>query len=214
MSEPSYLSAVRESYDTVAEDYAKLVPPLFAEDPLGRAMLAAFAELVRADGRRAVADLGCGPGHVTAHLDSLGVSVFGVDLAPKMVEIARRTYPKLRFEVGSMTALDFPDGELGGIVAWWSIIHLPREVLPAVFAEFHRTLAPGGNLLVGFHVGHEQRRPERAYGHPVSYDSYRWPPDQVAGLLSRAGMVVAARLVQEPDEELKPPQACLLARKP
>lgn len=214
MTEPSYLSAVRESYDTVAEDYAKLVPTRFAEDPLGRGMLAAFAELVQADGRQPVADLGCGPGHVTAHLDSLGVSVFGVDLSPKMVEVARRTYPNLRFEVGSMTALDVPDGELGGIVAWWSIFHLPPAVLPAVFAEFHRTLASGGKLLVGFHVGDEHLRPERSYGHPVSYDAYLLLPDHITGLLSRAGMVVSARLVEEPNERLKRPQACLLARKP
>ncbi|MGN9774657.1 class I SAM-dependent DNA methyltransferase [Micromonospora sp. H33] len=214
MTEPSFLAAVRKSYDTVAEDYAKLVPPRFATDPLGRGMLAAFAELVRADGGQPVADLGCGPGHVAAHLESLGVPVFGVDLSPKMVEIARRTYPNLRVEVGSMTALDLPDGELGGIVAWWSILHLPPEELPAVFAEFHRVLAPGGHVLVGFHVGDEHLRPERAYGHPVSYDTHLLLPDGVAELLNRAGLNVAARLIQEPGEGLKRQQACLLARKP
>lgn len=70
--------------------------PLFAKSVFGWAMLAGFAELVRADGGRPVADFGCGPGHVTAHLDSLGVSAFGIDLSPRMVEIARRRYPDLR----------------------------------------------------------------------------------------------------------------------
>ncbi|NJP31199.1 class I SAM-dependent DNA methyltransferase [Micromonospora thermarum] len=214
MTEPSHLVAVRESYDAVAEDYAKLVPPRFAADPLGRGMLAAFAELVRAGGGRRVADLGCGPGHVTAHLESLGVSVFGVDLSPKMVEVARRAYPHLRFDVGSMGALDVGDGQLGGIVAWWSVHHLPPEELPAVFAEFHRALAPGGHVLVGFHVGDDRLRPAHAYGHPVSYDTHLLPPDRVAELLSRAGLGVVARLVQEPGEGLKRQQACLLARRP
>jgi SAM-dependent methyltransferase len=208
--EPSYLTTTRKSYDTVADDYAELVKPLFAEEPLGRAMLAAFAEHVQADGGQSVADLGCGPGHVTAHLDSLGVSAFGVDLSPKMVEIARWTYPDLRFEVGSMTALDLPDGQLGGIVAWWSILHTPPEVLPVVFAEFHRTLVPGGHLLVGFHAGDERLRPERAYGHPVSYDTYLLPPDRIGELLGQAGMVVTARLLSDGK---KWPQACLLAHK-
>jgi SAM-dependent methyltransferase len=139
------------------------------------------------------------------------VSAFGVDLSPKMVEIARRTYPNLRFEVGSMTALDLADGELGGVVAWWSIFHTPPEVLPVVFGEFHRTLAPGGHLLVGFHAGDEQLRPERSYGHPVSYDAYLLPPDRITELLSRAGMVVTARLLFDGK---KWPQACLLAHKP
>ncbi|WP_405101970.1 class I SAM-dependent DNA methyltransferase [Micromonospora sp. NBC_01412] len=213
MAEPSYLAAVRESYDAVAEDYVKIAPARFSEDALARGMLAAFAELVKANGRRPVADLGCGPGHVTAHLDSLGVAGFGVDLSPKMVDIARRTYPTLQFDVGSMTALDLPDGHLGGIVAWWSVFHTPPEDLPVVFGEFHRTLAPGGLLLVGFHVGDEHLRPERSYGHPVSYDAYLLLPDDIEELLRRAGMVVTARLTQEPSQSLKRPQACLMARK-
>ncbi|MCW3840579.1 class I SAM-dependent methyltransferase [Micromonospora yasonensis] len=214
MIEPVYLAAVRDSYDRVAEDYVKIAPPRFAEDALGRGMLAAFAELVPAEGGRPVADLGCGPGHVTAHLAALGLSMFGVDLAPRMVDIARRTYPGLRFDVGSMTTLDVPDGHLAGIVAWWSIFHLPPEVLPAVFAEFRRALAPGGLVLLGFHVGDEHLRPARAYGHPVSYDAYLLAPDDIAARLRDAGMVVTARQIQEPDERLKRPQACLLARKP
>ncbi len=201
----SHLDATRASYDTVAEDYAVLVAPLFDQDPVGRSMLAAFAGLVRGP----VADVGCGPGHVTAHLASLGLSISGVDLSPKMVEIARRRYPDLRFDVGSMTALDLPDGELGGLVAWWSIFHLPPAELPGVFTEFRRTLVPGGQLLIGFHVGDERLTPEKSYGHPVTYDAYLLRPDTVAGLLVQAGFEVEARLTLE---GRKRPQACLLAK--
>jgi hypothetical protein len=42
-----------------------------------------------------------------------------------MIAAARRTYPGLRFAEGSMTALDLADGELGGMIAWYSIIHTP-----------------------------------------------------------------------------------------
>ncbi|MFD6069421.1 MULTISPECIES: class I SAM-dependent DNA methyltransferase [Amycolatopsis] len=201
----SHLDATRESYDTVAEDYAARIGPLFDQEPISRAMLAAFAEQVRGP----VADVGCGPGHVTAHLASLGLDVTGVDLSPKMVDIARRQYPDQRFSVGSMTALDFPDGELGGLVAWWSIFHLPPEELPAVFAEFRRTLAPGGCLLLGFHVGDERLSPETAYGHPVTYDAYLLDPGRVADLLGQAGFEVTARLAME---GRKWPQSCLSGR--
>ncbi|WP_409489616.1 class I SAM-dependent DNA methyltransferase [Amycolatopsis sp. cmx-11-12] len=201
----THLDATRESYDTVAEDYAVLVEQLFRQDPVGRAMLAAFAEQVRGP----VADVGCGPGHVTAHMAALGLDVAGVDLSPKMIDVARRQYPDLRFSVGSMTALDLPDGELGGLVAWWSIFHLPPEVLPAVFAEFRRVLVPGGHLLIGFHVGDERLSPERAYGHPVSYDAYLLRPERVVDLLGEAGFEVTARLAME---GRKRPQSCLLAK--
>ncbi len=204
MSEPSYVTRARSSYDAVAEDYAVVVKPRFDDDALGRGMLRAFAELVTGQ----VADVGCGPGHVTAYLDSLRVSVFGVDLSPKMVELARRTYPDLRFSVGSMTALDLADGELGGIVAWWSILHLPPSVLSEVFADFSRMLAPGGHLLLGFHVGDEHRRPDAFNGSPVTYDVFLLDPDRVTSMLSDTGMTVIARLLFEGPTR---PAACLLA---
>lgn len=214
MAEPSFLTAVRESYDTVAAEYVERVPPPTEMDPLSRAMLAGFAELVRTAGLGPVADLGCGPGRITAHLAGLGVTAFGVDLSPKMIGLARHAYPDLRFTEGSMMALETGDDELGGILAWYSTHHTPPQWLPTVFAEFHRTLAPGAFLLWGDHVGSERLRPTHGYGRPVSYESHLLPLDHVAGLLVRAGLVVTARLEQEPGGRVKRPHACLLARKP
>jgi len=114
-----------------------------------------------------------------------------------------------------MTALDLPDGALGGIVALYSIIHIPPERLPGVFAEFGRVLAPGGHLLLAFQVGDERRHLAEWFGHAVSLDGYRWPPDRVAEMLSQAGLVVRARLLREPDEAVETTQrAYLLARRP
>ncbi|MFE2145311.1 class I SAM-dependent DNA methyltransferase [Streptomyces sp. NPDC059456] len=216
MKETSDLSSVRASYDAVAVDYARLLDTELAGKPLDRAMLAAFAECVRADGggaARAVADLGCGPGRVTAHLDGLGVRTFGIDLSPAMVAVARRSYPGLRFEVGSMAALDIADGVLGGVLAWYSTVHTPPGELPALFAEFARVLAPGGHLLTAFKAGDEKLRLEHAYGHPVGLDVYRTPPDVVAGLLAGAGLEEVARLLRQPVDQEKSPQGFLLARK-
>ena len=77
-----WLADTRTSYDTVADSYADLLRDALAGGPYLRAALALFADLVHAAGGGPVADVGCGPGHVTAHLHKLGVDAFGIDLSP------------------------------------------------------------------------------------------------------------------------------------
>ncbi|MFD3873430.1 class I SAM-dependent methyltransferase [Streptomyces sp. NPDC058623] len=215
MTETSYLHAVRAFYDAVAVDHARQPGPALAGHPLDRAVLGAFAACVRGDaGGGAVADLGCGPGRVTAYLHGLGVRVFGVDLSPAMVAVARRDHPGLRFEVGPMAALDVADGVLGGVLAWYATGHTPRAQLAPTFAEFARVLAPGGYALTAFEVGDERRRPLRAHGRPVDLDAYLTPPALIAGLLTEAGLTEVARLVRQPDADEEAVRAFLLFRKP
>ncbi|NRQ33172.1 methyltransferase domain-containing protein [Nonomuraea sp. NN258] len=210
MTEPDFLTTTRASYDTVAADYAAHFRDELAAKPLDLAMLTAFAGLVR--GR--VADVGCGHGHVTSRLHALGLDVFGVDLSPRMVALAGQAYPGLRFEEGTMTALDVPDDALGGLVALFSIIHVPDGELPHVFAEFHRVLAPGGHALLAFQVGEDEHlRRTEAFGHEIALDYHQRRPDRVAGLLGAAGLPVTARLLREPDADERVPRAYLLARK-
>ncbi|SBT53553.1 class I SAM-dependent DNA methyltransferase [Micromonospora auratinigra] len=212
MTEPLWLTETRAAYDTVAVDYARMIPEVL-EGPLARGMLAAFAEMVGPG--RPVLEVGCGTGRITAHLHRLGLDISGADLSPGMVEVARSTYPELRFEVGSMTDLAVPDGALAGLVAWYSIIHLPPELLPDVFAGFHRVLAPGGHLLIAVKAGDCRIRLTQAYGHEVEYDVYWLPPERLAEQLTAAGFTVHATLVRQP-ETLgdRGPQAFLLAIRP
>nr|WP_228713669.1 class I SAM-dependent methyltransferase [Prauserella endophytica] len=212
MTEPSVLHDTRSAYDAVASRYAELFSNVLETLPMERAMLAAFAELVRAHNAGPVADIGCGPGQVTAHLHALGPATFGIDLSSEMVALARRAHPDLRFEEGSMTALDLADGVLGGILAFYSIIHTPPRQLPVVFTEFRRVLAPGGHLLLGFFAGDDPL--PREFDHKVTL-AYRWSPDSLAELSRQAGFVEVARLLREPHEDERQfQQAQLLVRKP
>jgi SAM-dependent methyltransferase len=207
------VDAVRGSYDTVAADYADLLRGALAASPADRAVLGLFAELVLASGGGEVADLGCGPGRITAHLHTLGLDVHGVDLSPGMVAVARREHPGLRFDVGSMTALDLPAGRLAGALAWYSLIHTPTEKLPALLAELSRVLRPGGQLVLAFQVGDEPVVLDQAYGHAVSLVNHRRPVETVEQLLADAGLEVHARFVREPQGWEKVPQAYVFARR-
>ncbi|MEO5873654.1 MAG: class I SAM-dependent methyltransferase [Streptosporangiaceae bacterium] len=210
MTEPTHLHTTRAAYDAVADLYAERFRAELDRQPLDRALIAAFAELVPAG---PVADLGCGPGRLTAHLRNLGLDAFGVDLSPAMIELARRAHPDLRFDVGSMTDLDLEAGTLSGVLAWYSIIHTPPEQLPTIVAEFHRVLAAGGYLLLAFQATDDPRDLPQSFDHKVSL-AYRWSPDQMADLLGRTGLLLTARLLREPDDTQRFPGAHLLLRKP
>ncbi|MFE4518941.1 class I SAM-dependent methyltransferase [Kitasatospora sp. NPDC056783] len=215
MTEPDFLAETRAFYDAVATEYTDMFRDALSRMPVDRAMLALFADLVRAERPDArTAEVGCGPGRMTGPLHRLGVDVHGIDLSPRMVELARRAHPEVPFSVGSMFDLPFRDGELTGVLSWYSIIHTPAERLPEVFAEFARVLAPGGHLMLAFQVGDRPSRQERPFGHPVSLDFRRLRPERVGELLRTAGLPVTSRTVREPEGAEPTPQAYLLARKP
>ncbi|GLY66949.1 class I SAM-dependent DNA methyltransferase [Amycolatopsis taiwanensis] len=206
-----WLADTRTSYDTVAVSYAGQLRDSLAERPYLRAALTLFADLVSSAGGGPVADIGCGPGHVTAHLRALGIDAFGIDLSPGMIDVARRDHPGVRFEVGSMTDPDLPDASVAGLLAWWSLIHIPDDEVPGVFGHFHRALRPGGLLQLGFHVGDQSRLKTEGYGgHPMKVHVHRRRPDQVTTWLRDAGFAVEAQMLLDPDEEV--PQAVLFAR--
>jgi SAM-dependent methyltransferase len=207
----SWISETRASYDADAVAYADEVRGLLDGSPYLRASLSLFAELVRDAGGGLVADVGCGPGYVTRHLHDLGVDAFGLDLSPEMITVARRDYPGLNFEVGSMADLDLADDSVTGVLAFWSVIHVPDHSVPGVFAQFHRVLRRGCPLLVGFHVGVETRHTSEGYsGRSINVHSYRRRPDKVAHWLREAGFTIEAELVMRPDEDV--PGAIIIAR--
>ncbi|WJK41924.1 methyltransferase domain-containing protein [Solwaraspora sp. WMMA2056] len=213
MTDSDFLTATRDSYDAIVDEYVREVQTALDEAPLDRAMLGLFAELVLSTGNRTVADVGCGPGRVTVLLAGHGLDAVGVDLSPGMITHARQAYPQLRFEVGSMLELDLPDSGLGGLLAYFSIIHLPYDRRPAAFAEFHRVLTPGGYLMLVFQVGDEIRHRDEFEGKRIDLSFHRQRPAEVARLLAEAGFLVLVTVEQTPPAPDRPPLGILVARK-
>ncbi|MCX5112672.1 class I SAM-dependent methyltransferase [Streptomyces sp. NBC_00378] len=212
MSVSGWLADTRSSYDTVAVSYADQLREAIAGEPYLRAALALFADMVHAAGGGPVADVGCGPGHVTAHLHELGVDAFGIDLSPGMIDVARSDHPDLRFEVGTMTDLPLADASVTALLAFWSLIHVPDDEIPAVLGHFRRVVRPGGPLLLGFHVGDESRLKTQGYGgHPMHVHVHRRQPARMTDWLRDAGFTVEAQWLLDLDESR--PGAVLFARR-
>jgi SAM-dependent methyltransferase len=195
------LEQVRRAYGTRADQYIALfgsTAQVHADD---------LALIVRHLSIRpgTVLDVGCGPGHLTAHLRSLEVDATGIDLVPEFIDHARATNPGGRYELGSMHELPTPDNAVAGILAWYSLIHLPPEELDGVLAELHRAMVPGGRLVVGFFDGNELE----AFEHKV-VTAYRWPADELSARLAQAGFREIERHVR-PGEPGHRPHAAIAA---
>lgn len=205
---------VRAAYDAVAAAYDRQLGDELDRKPLDRALLAGFAELAGA-GR--VADVGCGPGHVTRFLAEQHPDVVGIDLSSRMVAIARKRAPELTFAVGSMLALPMEDEACAGVAALYSIIHLtPLERLSAC-REFARVIRPGGWLLVAFHVDSADFSAGQVnhltawFGERVQLDGYFLDPDEVVADVQSAGFAMMAEVQRQPTPEVEyPSRRCYL----
>lgn len=213
MHEPDLYTA-RTAYDAIAAVYAEQFKDTLDDRPTERGLISAFAELVRRQPAGPVADIGCGPGHIAAHLHGLGLSVIGVDQSADMLAIGRARYPEVRFMLGSMLRLGLADGSCRALLSRSSIIHLPPATVPMVLAEFARVLAPDGWLLLSFSATDGPEPPYEYFDHRVAA-AYRWWPEHIVSLLRTAGITETARLMEnpEPDERRQFRVASILARK-
>lgn len=186
--------SVSRAYDEVAELYAEHAGSVFAVDPLHRAMVDVFADMVRSTGGGTVLDAGCGPGHISAHLVRRGLAVVGVDLAPKALVLAGDACSSAGLVVGRLEELPLVGGSVAGVLSSYSIIHTPPERLPGVLAGMVRVLAGGGYLLVSFQSHEDPVGPVEVFDHQVA-TAYRYGVDHVLEPLRGAGMVEVARCV-------------------
>lgn len=169
------------AYGRRAEEYAQALGSIEAMAAPDRARIRAWAAGI--DGP--LLDLGCGPGHWTADLQSRGRNVLGIDPSEEMIQIARRRHPGTAFALGSVEqpgAAACQRMPFAGILAWYSLIHhAPKDALAAI-AGMAGMVAPGGEVLLGFFEG-ESRAP---FAHAVS-TAWAWPADELADALAGAG---------------------------
>lgn len=102
-----------------------------------------------------VLDLGCGPGSLTiAAKRAVGSSgqVYGLDAAPEMIEVAQRQASnagvEVKFQVGVIEALPFPDASVDVVLSRLVWHHLPGDLKRQAFKEIRRVLKPGGLCLI------------------------------------------------------------------
>lgn len=87
-------------------------------------------------------DVATGPGYVAAEAAARGANPVGIDFSSDMIDVARRQFPGIRFDVGDAQCLGFADGSFDSVVCSFGLLHLPRPGL--ALTEAHRVLRRGG----------------------------------------------------------------------
>lgn len=213
--DPRKLSNCQSSYDRIAEEYTARIAGELEHKPLDRMLLDDFAARFRGAG--SVCDLGCGPGHVARYLHDRGVDILGIDLSPGMLEQARKLNPALEFQQGNLLELGVRDGAWVAIVAFYSIVHIPKTDILQALREMFRVLAPGGLLFLAFHIGVEVLHEENCWGHPVSLDFVLYGRKELERYLGLVGFAIEDSLERDPygpEVEYQTRRAYIRARKP
>lgn len=201
-SEPAVGADVGRAYSARAQEYVELFGSMSSTHPSDRALVRHWADGLA----RPVLDAGCGPGQWTDFLASGGTPAHGLDLVPDFVARARQQYPSLRFDLGCSEALPDATGSLGGVLAWYSLIHHEPDAIGLPLTEFARVIQPGGGLLIGYFEGATVEK----FDHAVTA-AYRWPADELARQLAATGFeVVEAHTRTAPGHR---PHGAIVARR-
>ena len=204
----------RASYDVVAEEYAARIYGELAGKPFDREWLEDFAQRTRPLGP--VCDLGCGPGQIARYLQERGACCLGLDLSFGNLKQARRLNSGLEFVQGDMLALPFGEETLGGVAAFYSIIHLERDQVPLALSEMCRVLRSGGWLLLAFHLGTETLHEDELWGYAVNFDATLFTLAEVVQQAEKAGLAVERAVERDPyapEVEYQSRRGYMLARR-
>jgi SAM-dependent methyltransferase len=187
---------LQRSYDVVAADYEAAFLDELAHKPRDRELLTRFAAQVGDP----VVDLGCGPGQIGAFVRSQGREVVGLDLSVAMAVAAGRRLG--RAVQADVRQLPVRPGSLGGILAFYSLIHVRRGELRPVLATLGGALRPGGRLLVSAHEGDGELTARRFLGRRVPFVATLFRLEELTDAAGAAGLHVglAERRAPYPDE--------------
>jgi len=209
------ISDVQSGYDLVADEYARRISDELRHKALDCRLLDRFAESVRNSG--IACDLGCGPGHIARYLHGRGIQVCGMDLSRGMVERARRLNPGIEFNQGDMRTLPVRDNTWAGIAAFYAIVHLSLPDLDRSLREMMHVLAPGGRLLLSFHIGEDTAQIESLWESGAALEFHFFRVSTVRGSIERAGFEIEEIIERDPyapEVEYQSRRAYIFAQKP
>jgi ubiquinone/menaquinone biosynthesis C-methylase UbiE len=209
--------SITKAYDQAAQEYAAKFWDELNKKPFDRMLLERFAAQILEG--ETILEIGCGPGEVSGYLHSQGMICLGTDISERMIESARKYFPKVRFEVQDFFQLGYPDNGFGGVVGFYAIVNLLMPEIEALLREVKRVLKSGGQFLFSFHVyeGEEKTEVQDFLDQPDNpLTFYYFKVDELKELVEKVGYQVVDIMIRYPYPEVEYPskRAYFLVKKP
>ena len=141
MKDPKQI--VREGYDNLTNRYRDHYS--FSHHHEYKTWIANFKSSIQAGDP--ILELGCGDGIPVAQLLSVNYDYTGIDISPVQIRNANRQVPDGTFLDADMTEIEFPAESFSGIIALYSIIHVPVEEQQGLLQKIYTWLRANGIFL-------------------------------------------------------------------
>jgi len=194
MHDPKRL--VAQGYDTIADRYTAWAQRVRVEERARYTHL--LDETLPA--HATVLELGCGAGLPTTCILAQRFHVIGVDIAAQQLARARRHVPTATFIHADMTRLVFIRACFDAVVAFYSLIHVPRQEYAALFRVIASWIRPGGWFMASLGLGDLEAGLEANWlGVPMYWSSF----DRAISLhlLREAGFMIQYACEETADED-------------
>lgn len=194
MNDPKQL--VEQGYDRVAERYAALAGDAW-DGPRERYGSLLFAQLPEG---AAVLDLGCSTGVPSTRTLATRFAVTGVDLSGHSIVLARQNVPDATFLHADLATVQFPPESFDAVVAFFSLIHVPRQEHATVLRSIASWLRPGGLLIATMGAGESDGDVEEDWlGAPMYWSHFETETN--VRLVREAGLEVIEANEETEDED-------------
>lgn len=146
-------------------------------------------------------DLGCGPGVEIAHSIKRGFMVEGVDLSEEMISLAKKKNPEVH--ISHANIINFVAAKKKkACIASYSLIHLPKKVLPQAIENISRNLKKDGFLYVAVHEGRsEELVLDEPFNPKLKIFLNIFSKQELIDLLEKGGFKIIETKIRPPQSE-------------